>query len=385
MLRAVLKPGKEKKVKNFYPTVYADELAELPDEEGVARLFSAEGEPLGVGYLEPKARAALRLYRFDLGPLDSAFFRTRIEAAARRRAGLGPHHRLIHAEADGFPGLVVDRFDRVLLVQVRTRGAWALKDRWLPALRSATGASAALLVPTEYARRAGLELKPRALWGEVPEHLVVEEDGIVFEIPLALAQTKGFYLDQRENRRLFEAEVRPGEAVLDVYSHVGGFALRAARKGARALAVDRDLAALGVLDRAAQKLGVSVDVRSGDAPAVLAALVAEGRRFHRIVLDPPALAKSPRDLPRAKRLFAELLGHAFRLLEPGGRVWVSSCSYYVKEADLLEAARRAGADARTRFRVVRITHQPEDHPWVAQVPETLYLKTLVLEPYPLAP
>ncbi len=385
MQRAVLKPGKEKKVKNFYPTVYADELAEVPKAPGVTRLLAAGGEPLGVGYFEPGSRAALRLYRFDEGPLDGAFFEARFLEAGRRRAGLGPYHRLVHAEADGLPGLVVDRFGEVLLVQARTQGAWALKDRWIPALKAATGAQSALLVPTEYTRKAGLSLERQALWGAPPETLVYEEDGIRFELPLELAQTKGFYLDQRENRRLFEAEVGPSMVVLDVYSHVGGFALRAARKGARALAVDKDLAALGVLDRAARALGVAVDVRSGDAPAVLAALVAEGRRFDRIVLDPPALAKSPRELPRAKRIFTELLAHAFRLLAPGGRVWVSSCSYYVKEADLLEAARRAGADTKTRFHVVRITHQPEDHPWVAQVPETLYLKTLVLEPYPLAP
>ncbi len=384
MQRAVLKPGKEKKVKNFYPTVYADELAEAPKAPGITRLYAAGGEPLGTGYFEPGSRAALRLYRFDEGPLDAAFFEVRFREAARRRERLGPYHRLVHAEADGLPGLVVDRFSEVLLVQVRTQGAWALKDRWIPALERVTGARAAVLVPTEYGKKAGLSLEKRALWGTPPKTLAYEEDGLSFELPLELAQTKGFYLDQRENRRLFEAEVQPGMAVLDVYSHVGGFALRAARKGARALAVDKDLAALGALDRAARTLGVWVDVRSGDAPRVLAALVAEGHRFDRIVLDPPALAKSPRDLPRAKHIFTELLAHAFRLLAPGGRVWVSSCSYYVKEADLLEAARRAGADTATRFRVVRITHQPDDHPWVAQVPETLYLKTLVLEPHPIS-
>ncbi len=383
MQRAVLKTGKEKKVKNFYPTVYADELAEAPGAEGVTRLFSAAGEALGVGYYEPASRAALRLYRFDQGPLDEGFFKERFSLALGRRAGLGAFYRLIHAEADGLPGLVVDRFREVLLVQVRTRGSWALKDRWLGALREVTGAESAVLVPTEYAKKAGLSLEKTALWGTPPETLVYEEDGLTFELPFALAQTKGFYLDQRENQRLFEAEVRPNEAVLDVYSHVGGFALRAARRGARVLAVDKDLAALSVLDRTAQKLGLRVDLRAGDAIEVMKSLLEEKRRFRRVVLDPPALAKSPRDLPRAKAIFAELLRLAFSMLEEGGRVWVSSCSYYLKEAELLEAARRAGADTKTRFRVVRITHQPNDHPWVAQVPETLYLKTLVLEPFPL--
>jgi len=383
VLRAVIKPGKEKKVKNFYPTVYADELEKAPGEEGVVKLFSAAGEILGVGYYDPASRAAIRLYRFDEGPLDEGFFEKRFLLAQKRRRGLGEYHRLVHAEADGLPGLVVDRFKDVLLVQVRTKGAYRLLPRWQEPLKEVSGAKSALLVPTEHAQKEGLSLSRAALWGDAPKTLVVEEDGLVFEIPLELAQTKGYYLDQRENRRLFEAEVAPGEEVLDVYSHVGGFALRAARKGARVLAVDKDLAALSVLDRAARRLGLSVDIRSGDALEVLKALVAEGRRFHRVVLDPPALAKSPRDLPRAKALFTELIASAFRLLRPEGRLWVSSCSYYIKEADLLEAARRAGADTKTRFRVVRVTHQPKDHPWVAQVPETLYLKTLVLEPFPL--
>ncbi len=383
MLKAVLLPGKEKKVQNFYPTVYADELAEAPREAGVARLYSAAGEVLGVGYHDPNARAALRLFRFDDGPLDAAFFRARLAAAEWRRRGLGPHHRLVHAEADGLPGLVVDRFDAVLLVQVRTRGAWALRERWLGPLRAITGARSALLVPTEHARKEGLRLDRAPLWGEPPETLAVEEDGLVFEIPLALAQTKGYYLDQRENRRRFEAGLGPEDRVLDVFAYVGAFALRAARRGASALAVDKDLAALAVADRTARRLGLSLDLRRGEARSVLAELAAEGRRFTRVVLDPPALAKSPRDVPRAKRYLVALLTEAFRLTEPGGEVWLSSCSYYLKEADLLEAARRAGADTGTRLAVAAVHHQPADHPWILQVPETLYLKTVVLRPDPL--
>ncbi len=383
MLRAVLKPGKERKVKNFYPTVFADELAEAPKAAGVARVLAAGGEPLGVGYYDPTARAALRVYRFDDGPLDAPFFRHRIEQAARRRAGLGPYHRLLHAEADGLPGLVVDRFGDLLLVQVRTRGAWALQERWLDPLREVTGAQSALLVPTGHAAKEGLALKRAPLWGAPPEQLVVEEDGLVFAIPLDLAQTKGYYLDQRENRRRFEAGVGPEDRVLDVFAYVGAFALRAARRGAYALAVDQDLAALAVADRTARALGLALDLRQGEALSVLTQLVDEKRRFNRVVLDPPALAKSPRDVPRAKRYLVALLARTFQLIEPDGEVWLSSCSYYLKETDLLEAARRAGADTGTRFAVRAVFHQPPDHPWIAQIPETLYLKTLVLGVQPL--
>jgi len=378
---AILKPGKAKKVKNFYPTIYADELAKAPETAGVVRVRSAEGEPLGVGYFAPGIRAAIRVYRFDDGPLDPDFFAARLQKAQARRLelGLGEAYRLVHGEADGLPGLVVDRFGPVLLVQVRTRSAEALKDRWAPALKAVTGAEVAVCVDTEARRKEGLPVAGGTLWGERPEVLVVEEDGLRFEIPLALAQTKGYYLDQRENRRLFETLVRPGDRVLDVYSYVGGFTLRAARRGARALAVDKDLAALGVLDAAARRHRQSVDVRAGDALAVLRELAGRGERFHHVLLDPPALVKKPADVARAKRHLVDLVREALRLTEEGGTLWLSSCSYYLKEADLLEVARRAGADTGRRLLVQRITHQPPDHPWTLQVPETLYLKTVVFE------
>ncbi len=386
MREAILKPGKEKKVKNFYPTIYADELAKVPETAGVVRVRSAEGEPLGVGYFAPTIRAAIRVYRFDDGPLDPDFFKARFQKAQARRLelGLGEAYRLVHGEADGLPGLVVDRFGPVLLVQVRTQSAEALKDRWIPALKAVTGAEVAVCVDTEARRKEGLPVAGGTLWGERHEVLVVEEDGLRFEIPLALAQTKGYYLDQRENRRLFETLIRPGERILDVYSYVGAFTLRAARRGARALAVDKDLAALGVLDTAARRHGLSVDVRAGEALAVLRELVGRGEPFHHVLLDPPALAKKPGDVARAKRHLVDLVREALQLAEEGGTLWLSSCSYYLKEADLLEVARRAGADTGTRLIVQRITHQPPDHPWTLQVPETLYLKTVVFEKRSLA-
>ncbi|TFU25422.1 class I SAM-dependent rRNA methyltransferase [Thermus tengchongensis] len=377
MLRVLVKPGKERKVRNFYPNLYRDELEEMPSQAGVAEAVAADGSFLAVGYLDPDSRIPFRAYRFDPGPLDRAFFLARFRRALRKREGLGQSYRLVHGEADGLPGLVVDRFGEVLVLQVRTRGMEALREVWFPALLDAVGPKGVYERSDMEARRQeGLPGRVGVVWGEVPSVLEVEEDGLRFPIPLALAQKTGFYLDQRENRQLFESMVRPGERVLDVYSYVGAFALRAARKGAYALAVDKDLEALAILDQVALRMGLKVDIRHGEALEVLRGLQGS---FDHILLDPPTLVKRPEEIPPMKRHLVDLLREALRLLVPEGYLWLSTCSYYLKAEDLLEVARRAAADRGMRLRVHALTHQPKDHPWSLHVPESLYLKTLVLQ------
>ncbi len=377
MLRVVTKPGKGRKIRNFYPHLYRDEIAEAPSEEGVAEAVDEEGRFLAVGYYDPRSRIPFRAYRLDPGPLNRAFFLGRFLRAQAKRKGLGPNHRLVHGEADGLPGLVVDRFGPYLVLQVRTRGMETLRPQWFPALLEA-------YTPKGVYERSDLEaraqegLPPRvgAVHGEVPEVLEVEEDGLLFPIPLALAQKTGFYLDQRENRRLFETMVEPGMRVLDVYSYVGGFALRAARKGAYALAIDKDLEALSVLDRAALRAGLRVDILHGEALPLLEGL--EGR-FHHILLDPPTLVKRPEELPPMKRHLTDLVRAALRRLAPEGYLWLSSCSYHLRLEDLLEVARRAAGDVGMRLRVHRVEYQPQDHPWSLHIPESLYLKTVIFQ------
>ena len=384
MEELVVRPGKERKLLNFYPHVYKDEILKAPKGPGVAKVFSADGGFLGVGYFDPEARVPFRLYRFRQegeGPLDKAFFLGRFQRALKKREGLGAFVRMVHGEADGLPGLVVDRFGEVLVLQVRTRSAEALRGEWLPALLEALAPKGVYeRSDVEERVKEGLSPKSGPLFGKVPEVLEVEEDGLVFPIPLALAQKTGFYLDQRENRRRFEAMVGPEDRVLDVYSYVGGFALRAARQGAYALAVDKDLEALAVLDRVALRMGLKVDVRHGEALPVLRGLTGS---FTQILLDPPTLVKRPEELPRIKAHLVDLLREAYRLLAPGGYVWLSSCSYHLGFPELLEVSRRAAADTGRRLRVHAFWIQPQDHPYSLHIPESFYLKTLVLQDDPL--
>lgn len=381
MQRIIAKPGKDKKVRNFYPGLFADELESAPEGAGIVRVFSSENDFLGVGYYDPSSRAAVRVYRFDDGPLDKKFFLGRFRRAKENRAKLDQFHRLVHAEADGLPGLVVDRFGGVLVVQVRNRAMEALRETWLPALvEVAQPVGIYERSDMDNRRLEGLPEKVGAIYGEVPQVLEVNEDGLVFSIPLILAQKTGYYLDQRENRRLLEQLTQPGERVLDVYSYVGAFALRAARKGAYALAVDKDLDALGVLDRTASSHGLRVDIRQGDAVEVLENL-ARSRipPFQHVLLDPPTLVKKPDELPRVKRLLVDLVRPALRLLDREGWLWLSSCAYYLGVDELLEVARRASADEGRRLRVHAIHYNPSDHPWSLHVPESLYLKTVIFQ------
>jgi len=382
--RVVAKAGKDKKVRNFYPGLFADELEEAPSEAGIVQAYSLEKQFLGIGYFDPKSHK-VQIYRFDEGNLDRKFFAQRFQRAASRRSGLGSSYRLVHAEADGLPGLVVDRFSQILVVQVRNRAMEALREVWLPALVE-------VMRPTGIYERSDVDSRKQEalpqqvgpIYGEVPNVLEVDEDGLIFSIPMVSAQKTSFYLDQRENRRLLEQRVQPGERVLDVYSYVGGFALRAARGGAYALAVDKDIDALGILDRTASKNGLKVDIRPGDALEVLENLAkSQTQPFQHVLLDPPTLVKKPDELPRVKRHLVDLLRPAIKLLARDGWLWLSSCAYYLGVDELLEVSRRAAADEGRRLRVDRISYNPPDHPWSLHIPESLYLKTVIFQDDPL--
>lgn len=202
----------------------------------------------------------------------------------------------------------------------------------------------------------------------------------MFRVDVQAGQKTGFYLDQRDNRRALEQLVGPAARLLDVYGYTGGFSLHAARGGAQALAIDKDAAALTLLEENARMNGLEqrVGARWGDAVEVMEDLAREGRRFTHIVLDPPTLAKHKNDVPRVKELLVEIAARALAVLEPDGLLLLSTCAYHLSPGDLLESARRAANDAHRRAEILKITYQPADHPWILQVPETLYLKTIFL-------
>jgi 23S rRNA (cytosine1962-C5)-methyltransferase len=218
------------------------------------------------------------------------------------------------------------------------------------------------------------------LWGEVPETITIHEDDLDLTISVTRGQKTGFYLDQRDNRRLWRSTIGARDRCLDVYAYTGAFSLHAARQGANSLAVDKDADALQMLEVNARALGLAnqIGLRWGDALEGMQNLAAEKRTFTRIVLDPPTLVKHKNDVPLVKRVFIDMVKSALALLEPNGRLFLSTCAYHIRVDDLIEIARIAANDAHRRAEVLAVTYQPADHPWILQIPETLYLKTLVL-------
>jgi 23S rRNA (cytosine1962-C5)-methyltransferase len=384
----VLKPYAERKLHNFYPRAFHDDIAGVhgdPEPGAVVEVRDATGTLVGRAFYNPAAHIPLRMLTRGDEPVDSEWLRRRLAEAADRRRSIRDTNavRLVHGEADGLPGLIVDRYGDVLVVQIRNLGMERWREMLVDALRERF-APRGIYERSDVEAREDEGLEPRAglLWGEIPDPLEVEEDGLVFETSAIRGQKTGFYLDQRENRRRLRGMVRPGDRVLDVYGYIGTFAIHAAAAGATAMVIDKDPWALQQAERNAARNGLAsrITVRLGDALEMMEALLAEGRRFTHVVLDPPAMVKRRTEWERGvRRRFVEMAALALRLLEEGGALFFSSCAYPVRLEDLIEAVRLAAADVGCRLVVRDVTYQPPDHPWILQIPETLYLKTLIVE------
>lgn len=388
MVTLILKSEAEQKLHNYYPWIYAHDVESVAGEADpgeVIEVKNARGEFICRAFYNPHSHIPARMLTLDAqAKIDRAFFEERLRAAGQRRAGRVRDTnalRLVHAEADALPGLIVDRFVDTLVMQIRNPGMERFREEIVRGLKRVFAPIGIYERSDTQARiEEGLEPSVGLVFGEVPAQIEIYENDIQFVVNVKSGQKTGFYLDQRDNRRLLAAMLSADVRVLDVYSYTGTFGLHAARAGAQVLAIDKDADALQLLEANAQQNGLAgkIGARWGDALEVMADLAREGRTFTHIVLDPPTLAKHKNDLPRVKSLFTQIMTHALEILSPEGIVFLSTCAYHISANDLLESARRAANDAHRRAEVLTITYQPADHPWILQVPETLYLKTVVL-------
>jgi 23S rRNA (cytosine1962-C5)-methyltransferase len=386
-MRVTVKTTAVRRLRGGYPFGHAGDIhsAEAGIQAGeVVDIVEESGAFLGRGYFNPAGGTPLRVLTLKREQIDEKFYRGRIRAALARRAGrvTGTDAlRVLHAEADGLPGVIADQFGSVLSVQLRNAGTERHRDLLLAALRAETGATAAYeRSDTGERNREGLNQQAGVLWGEVPERVTFHEDDLNFSFSPLQGQKTGFYLDQRDNRRLMRSLLKPGQHFLDVYSYTGGFSLHAARAGAKALAIDKDAVALGTLESVARanRLDAQVGMRLGDALEVLKSLEREKKQYDAVVLDPPTLAKRREDVPRSKRIFTDAATSALGMLNPGGHLLISTCAHYIGVPDLLDAARIAAGETGLNAEVLAITYQPADHPHMLNVPESLYLKSVLL-------
>ena len=386
-----LKAGHVQPVWAGHPWVYSQAVQRV--EGGAAAgdevaVVDPRGNFLGRGFYSPRSAIIVRLATRDTKvKLDAAWFRQRLSSALMLRQAIGlpsaqtDGFRLVHAEGDGLPGLIVDRFNNAAAIQLTTIGMHVRRAIVIDAIQEVFGISTIVdRTPGTYAKAEGFEPEPGVVRGQTQvDCFRFTERGLHYEIPIEIGQKTGYYFDQRPLRARVE-QLSNGRRVLDAFCFVGSFALAAARGGAESvLAVDENVIALEAGARCAEANGFSdrisfsrVSVRSLLSPS------AQAGKFGLVVLDPPSMAPSHRSLPRARKAMRWVIAQGCKVLGPGGLLVVSSCSAALDLDTLTRIVAIAAQDAGSHATVLERWFQGADHPVSAAFSEGLYLKSLIV-------
>lgn len=372
------------RIRSGHCWVYASEVTDRAAAQpgDTVRVLDERGRPLGSAHFSSTSQITLRFLSTRQEAIGPEFYLHRIQAAAdlRRRLVSGADaYRWVHAEGDLLPGLIVDRYSHWLVVQTLSQGMDRAREWILDACETLVQ-PAGILLRNDAAVRAkeALPLEVGVARGQVPETVEIAVNGFRLEANLRSGQKTGIYLDQREN---YVAAARYGFGqALDCFTSTGGFALHLARRCERVEAADSSETALATARRNAAANGIAnIEWREADVFDLLAGHAAARRHFDTVVLDPPAFAKSRANRDAALRAYKDLNLRALRLLGPDGVLITCSCSFHVSEADLLEAVAAAALDSGKILRVLDRRSQASDHPILLTVPETHYLKCLILQ------
>ena len=335
------------------------------------------GKPVGTAYVNPGSLICARILTSDAkATIDTRWWIARFRRAfeLRERLYATPHYRAVYGESDGAPGLIVDRYGDVLVAQLNTAGIVRMRAAVIEALQAVTNARGILLRSAGSVRQIeGIDEFDEAI-GDVPDVADVEEDGTVFSAPLRKGQKTGYFYDQRDNRSRLARYVR-GKSVLDMYSYIGSWGIRAARFGAAGVTCsDSSELALDYARENAQRNAVNVDAYQGDALEVLASFAKENRRFDVVIVDPPALIKRRKDVSAGQSMYERLNRLAFGVLERDGILVSCSCSHHLEPGALQRAILGAAKESGRRTQVLEKHAHGPDHPIHPAMPETEYLK-----------
>jgi 23S rRNA (cytosine1962-C5)-methyltransferase len=373
------------RVTSGHPWIFASDIA---DREGAqpgqpVRVADPRGRPLGTAHYSSSSQISLRMLSRQVEEIGRDFFLRRLRAAEEHRRTVVRNtdaYRVVHGEADLLPALVVDRYGDYLAVQTLDQGMDAAKSAIASCLEEIFHPKG-IVARNDVAVRAKeeLPLETGILSGEVPEFVTVHMNALTLRADLAHGQKTGIFLDQRDNYRAAARYARGGKA-LDCFTSTGGFALHVAGKCESVEAADSSGPALGTARANAAANGIAnIDFKEADIFQLLTNYASARRHFSMVVLDPPAFAKSRRNLESATTGYKEINLRALRLLQPGGILVTCSCSHHLGESALLELVAQASLDANRTLRVLERRTQSQDHPILLTVPETLYLKCLILE------
>jgi 23S rRNA (cytosine1962-C5)-methyltransferase len=382
MPSVVVTPRGVERAKSGHVWIYRSDVAEVTAQAGdVVDVLGPRGRPLGSAFYSDRSQIALRLLTAGGASAGASFLAERLARAIAFRESLAidaTAYRLVHGEGDQLPSLIVDRYGDYVVVQTLSQGT----DRLLPeVVRFLTRrlAPAGILARNDGKVRAleGLEAEVTVAAGEVPERVPAREGRVQYDVDLRAGQKTGLFLDQRENR---EAALRYAHGrLLDAFSYDGGFALALAPACTAVTALEISADASARIHANAARNGIrGVDVRTVNVFDELHELDRNEARFDTIVLDPPAFAKNKAAVPKALTGYKEINRRALRLLTTGGILVTCTCSHHVDDVLFEDVVRAAAADAGVAVSVVEKRTQGRDHPVLLGVPETLYLKCLIL-------
>jgi 23S rRNA (cytosine1962-C5)-methyltransferase len=381
-----LRPREGRRVKSGAPWVFSNEIAldaaaKALSPGSAVELAAEDGTPIGSGYFNPKSLIAVRLLAAPTREFDVPFFAERLKRALALREALfdAPYYRLVHAEGDRLPGVVVDRFADTAVVQITTAGM-ERSDAFLAALDDVIAPRCVILRNDTPSRALeSLVSYVRTVKGEAHPPMIVKENGVAYLADPEAGQKSGWYYDQRDNRRFMAAFAR-GKRVLDAYCYTGGFSLLAGVNGAAEVTgLDSSAPALDLARAAAQEnhVGATCSFRKADMFPELERLAQDNARFDIVIADPPPFAPSRKDVEAGARAYRKLARLSASIVAPGGYLMLASCSHNMPgERFALECAAGLARAARSA-RLIRQAGAGPDHPVHPMLPETAYLKALV--------
>ena len=380
--------GRQKKLLQGHPWVYGNEIERVEGEPGDGELVTVvdfRGRYMGTGFYNSRSLITVRLLTHRQEEITDALIAARVKAACDYRRFVMQREgtdscRLIYGEADRLPGVIADRFGDVIVLQVLALGM----ERYTQVIADALVACerpACLLLNNDDAIRLneGMTCFTKVLHGELPEETIIHENGVKLAVDVRGGQKTGYFLDQKDNH-LFLRQFCRDARVLDCFSYIGGFALNAARGGAREVtAVDISESAVELIRRNAALNGAGINAVCANCFDFLRAQVKAGEKYDVVVLDPPAFTKAHANMANACRGYKEIALSAMRLLPAGGVLATHSCSYHMPEDVFVNTVLSAAQDLHRQVRVITLRRQDIDHPVLAGYPESHYLKSLWLQ------
>ncbi|MGF6906308.1 class I SAM-dependent rRNA methyltransferase [Fusobacterium sp. PH5-44] len=386
MKKICLIKNKEKKVLNFYPNIYLDDIKNIPGNlvnGEIVELVDIEGMTLGTGYVTLNTSSVVRVLTLENEKIDQKFFTNKIEIAYNKRLKLLEEtnsFRGFYSEGDGIPGLIIDYFDKYLSVQFRNSGIEYFKNEIINSIKKVYKPKG-IYERSDIENRVieGVEQNKGIIYGDIPDKVLMIDNGVKYNVDIVNGQKTGFFLDQRESRKFIKNYITNKTKFLDVFSSSGGFAMRALKDGAAsATLIDKDSHALSLSNEnyLLNQVSGKFSIKEGDALMMLNTLVSRNEKYDIITLDPPTIVKKRLDVKKGRDFFYDLCDKSFKLLDNNGILGVITCSYYITLQDLIEVTRMAASNNRKMLQVIGVNYQPEDHPWILHIPETLYLKAL---------